>query len=252
MSGKEKETATLPELAREYVAAVEGAARYLPYIRDAELQQTEIERLTTVKNRIRRFKNGAVQAGDEAGANTLFHMQSMLNAHVAVLQMWLHLKKGENEQAWSAMIDGEDYVAIALKADEKSGTGIDTFQQFLRDVERVIFPGFHIYNSIGAVIRGGVCTVCDQPFHTCDHIEKKVYWGRFCVRVHFEVVEADHAAIVPDPKDRRCIIKEYTGDDGIRRDYITWKPITKDGKPVESEIGMMSCVLFNMHLVEVT
>lgn len=63
-----------------------------------------------------------------------------------------------------------------------------TFQQLLREFERVVFPGFSHYHSMGAVIRSGICAVCDQPFHSCDHLEGKIYSGRYCMRIHFEVV----------------------------------------------------------------
>ncbi len=241
----------MPQLIAEYTETLKETTRYLTFVRAIELQKAEIDRLTKFKQRIRAFKYGAIQAEDEKAANALFHMQCVLNAHISVLTLWTHLKAGENQKAWGSLIDAEEYLSVALRADEQ-GTGVEKMMQFLRQVETVIFPGFPIYNSIGAVIRGGVCTACGEEFHTCGHVEGRVYWGKLCVRVNYEVLEVDHSAIVKQPRDRRCIVTEITSSDGIRRDYITWAPLATGKKLDAGTIGSMSGVLFSFSLIEVT
>lgn len=247
-----KERATLKQLIADYTAGVDDTPRYFAFVRDVGLQQEEIERLTKLKNRFKAFKHGAIEAGDEHGANVLFHIQCMVNAHISFLRMWVEAKSGKNTEAWSALMDAQDYVSYALRAD-KNGTGIENFMAHLKKAEDVVFPGFRVFNSCGAVIRGGTCTICSQPFAACDHIEGKVYWGRVCVRVHYDVVELDHVAIVENPRDRRCVITEFTDSDNVRRDYFTWKPLPPAAEPLKpGTIGNMSAILMTTNLLDIT
>lgn len=220
------ETATLQQLSEEFIKAVNESARVAFFVRDTELQAQQTDVLLTLKNRIKAFKYGAIDAGDEAGANKLFQFQCRLNAGISFLHMWSNLKKGEFYAAWDDLIDSQEYVSIAMRAADDD-IGLDEFMYHLKKVEDVVFPGYAIYNSMSAFIRGGTCSVCLKPFGNCRHVEGLVYWGRLCVRVHPELVEVDHVGLVEEPRDRRCVITEVETEDGYYRDYMTWRKAKK-------------------------
>ncbi len=216
------ERATLDQLTEEYEAAMREAEIFAFLVRDAELQMEQVGVLRTLKDRIRGFKAGARQAEDERAANELFHVQCGLNAMISLLTMWVDLKKANYYSAWDRLIDAEEYISVAMRASE-GGPALGKILERLKEVERVIFPGFRVFNSAGLLIRGGECSVCGKWFGVCEHIEGRVYWGCLCRRINAEIVKVDHVAIVGEPRDRRCVMTETTTDDGFYRDCMTWK-----------------------------
>jgi hypothetical protein len=227
------------------------ARRFAYLVRDASLQQEQVETLVALKNRIRGFKYGAMDAGDEEAANALFHLQCGLNAQIAFLKMWLSLKKSEYYEAWDFLIDAEEYISIAMRAKD-GGAGLDEFLEDLRRVERVVFPGYNVYNSWGAVIRAGQCTICARPFSECDHVEGLVYGGRLCVRIRPEIVRVEHIALVEEPRDRRCVVTEFTStEDGYYRDYMTLRKTRKAEGMEEGTRGILVSKIFSNVLLEI-
>lgn len=242
--------ATIPQLGEEYTATAAEAAKFGYLVRASELQQEQIDKLVKLKSRIKGFKYGAIKAGNEDATNTLFHLQCGLNAQISFLTMWILLKKGEYYDAWDALIDAEEYISIAIRAAD-GGVGLDDFMDRLRSVEQVVFPGYGIYSSCGAIILGGRCTICGKPFSECDHIEGVVYWGQLCIRVKWEIVKLDHVAVVEEPRDRRCVVTELTTDDGWYRDYMTWQKTKKAEDKKEGTLGSFVSRVFNARLLEI-
>lgn len=240
-----EETATLPELIRETVDAVNEAARFCYFVRDAGLQQEQVDCLLRVKNRVKGFKYGAAEAGNEGVANKLFQLQCRLNAQRLFLCMWLALKRDEPFQAWDELIGAQEYVAMALRA-AADDIQLEEFLEHLQRAEEVIFPGFAYYQSWSVVMRGGTCTVCGRPLAECDHIEGRVYSGRMCARVNPELISCDHIALVKDPRDRRCVITELEVD-GQVRDYMTWRVVREVAQPAE-RIATYTARLFSNRL----
>ena len=209
-----------------------------------------MDTLAGLKSRIKGFKYGAIKAGDEKAANTLFHLQCGLNAQISFLTMWILLKKGDYYDAWDKLIDAEEHISMAMRAAE-GGFGLEEFLDKLRQVEEIIFPGYRVYNSWGAIIRGGQCTICGKPFSQCDHIEGRVYWGRLCVRVSPEIVKLDHVSMVEEPRDRGCVVTEFSTEDGWYRDYMTWRKTKKAEDIEEGTLGTVVSRIFNNSLLEV-
>jgi len=214
------------------------AERFVFLVRDTEVQVEQMETLRRLKDRIRGFKYGARKAQDEGAANVLFHLQCGLNAMSSFLAMWVELKKPDYYSAWSRLIDSEEYISVAMRASD-AGAALEAFLRRLKETERVIFPGFRVYNSAGLLIRGN-CSVCGKPFSGCQHLEGRVYWGRLCRRVNVDLVSVDHVAIVDEPRDRRCVMTEIT-DDGFYRDFMTWKKLRKleEGAPNNKVTGIV-------------
>jgi len=244
------DTATLPQIIEAYETALAKAGRFLVLVRDTGLQKKEVEVLREFKNRVKGFKYGAIQAKDEAAANHLFHMQCGVNAHISLLEMWIKVKERQYHDAWSSLIDAQEYVSIALRAAD-GGIGLEAFQKHLKKIEEVVFPGFSIYNSWGAIIKGGKCSVCGRQIDACDHIEGLVYWGRLCLRIHPDIVRMDHVSLVDEPRDRRCIITEISSDDGYYVDCMTLLQTRKTPDKDRESTGTFAGVFFSNQLLEI-
>jgi hypothetical protein len=244
----QSEEATLPELFREGLKMLQGAAPYLYLTRSSTLQKAKRDELTTFKERIRGFKRGAAAAEDEQAANGLFHMQCVLNAQVACLNLLIQVKGRDYHKAWCYLIDSQEYLSVAERASDE-GFKLEWFRTHIENIETAIFPRIKVYNSWGAIIKGGKCTICFSPFRTCEHVEGKVYMGKLCVRVSPEIVSMDHMAIVDDPRDRRCILTEISDDDGYFHDHFTLK--RKDRVEKKEGAGLMTRgIIFSNRLLE--
>ena len=241
---------TIKQVIEEYNKAMNDSNKYTVLVRDSKLQAIQIEELSKMKNEIKGYKYGAISAGDEQAANILFHLQCGLNAQKTFLKMWINIKKKKYYDAWDNLIDAEEYISIALKAANDS-YGMTEFMERLKQVERVVFPGYNVYNSWGAIIRGGTCTVCRKLLDECMHMEGLVYWGKLCVRVNPEIVDIDHFAMVTEPRDRRCVVTQVTLDDGYYHDYMTQRKIKKVGAIPEGSLGYMKGRMFHNKLVEI-
>jgi len=150
----DSEKATLKQLVLEYSTAVEESSKFSFLVRDTKLQLEQIDLLLQLKNRIKSFKYGAVKDRDESASNQLFHLQCGLNAQISFLRMWTQLKDEDYYAAWDSLIDAQEYISIAMRASDR-GVGLDEFLSHLRRAEEVVFPGYKLNNSCGAVIKGG-------------------------------------------------------------------------------------------------
>lgn len=246
------DTATVPQLIDEFTATIKTAYKFEFLVRDSDLQQEQVETLTILKNRIKGFKYGAINAGSEIDANILFHLQCVLNAHISILTMWILLKKNDHYSAWDKLIDTSEYISIAMKAGD-GGIGLDEFMSKLQNVEDVIFPGYKLYQSIGALITGEECSICGKQFYECDHLEGKVYWGRFCARINAKTIKGNHVAFVENPRDRRCIITEISTKDGWYKDYMTSRKTRKieDSKKTDDDTLLCDARIFCNSFLEI-
>ncbi len=130
----------------------------------------------------------------ESSANDFFHMQCMVNALKASLQMWVNLKNDLYQKSWSCLMDAQEYTVIALRINEYEG--ILNLQKQLTSIEEAVFPGWKLYNSPGFIETVGKCSICGKNFMECDHIEKQVYSGSLCQRVERKIIEMDHNSII--------------------------------------------------------
>ena len=88
--------------------------------------------------------------------------------------------------------------------------GLDNLESHLKSIEKAIFPGWAIYNSVGMLETCGKCSVCLESFNKCNHLEGAVYMGKLCRRIDKSIIKIDHSAFVKNPLDRRCIFTEIS------------------------------------------
>jgi hypothetical protein len=215
-------TITFDEILKKYEEITQESLKYCCFVRDIAFQKQKIKELELFKKEIKSYKHHAVINKSERQANIFFHFQCCINSIISVLQMWISLKTNKFDIAWDYLIDAQEYVLIAFKADNNH-IGLDNYLNHLYKIERAIFPEFPYFNSWGCIIQGGKCSVCGSDYGTCNHLEGLVYWGKYCTRINFKPIRLDHSSVVQNPKDRRCIIRYISTDKGEKRDYLTWK-----------------------------
>lgn len=249
---------SFPELAERY-NQLQGEALKLDFVvRDSGMQEEKIAELQAFRDILRAKKDAAVVVGDEWLANTLFLFQCMINALRSSLTLWLKIKAGRPEEAWGALVDAQEYTAVALRVPVQGAAAMNDYAQLLLRVEAVVFPGWPMFVSPGIIEEGsGDCSICGRAYDSCDdHVEGLVYAGRLCDRLNRKIKATDHAAFVPSPHDKRCIIRYMSTPDGRKRDYITWKVLderfSSDDDTVEETNGrMIDVVMLNTKRLDV-
>jgi len=216
---------TIPEIAERYNALLAEAIDLHFLVRDAGLQRTKTDDLEVFRLLVKRVKEQAIERGVEDDANLLFLFQCVVNSFKSALLMWIELKGGRPDVAWNLLMDAQDYASVALRVPVRGvAWGIDRHAERLAEIERVAFPGWPLFLSPGIIEDGGECSICRRRYAECDeHVEGLVYAGRLCDRVNRKMIEGNHVALVETPRDRRCIIRYVSTEDGRKRDYITGK-----------------------------
>lgn len=210
-------------------------------VRSTLLQEDMIAKIDDFVERLKYFKSQSKDQGDEVFANTLFHFQCLLRSVQSSIRMWIFIKQEDYQEAWSSLVDAQDYKDAAMKFEDH--VGVRRIEERLDEIRRVIFPPWARYNSAAFSETIGHCSICHQSFGECDHIEGIIYMGTLCRRVGNTLIEGFHSALVEHPRDRRCIITEVSNDDGRMVDVFTLKESEEIHEIEEGVAGHMKGIL---------
>lgn len=226
------ETVSLETIHKSFCHFLDSCGKFSFYTRSTQVQREKVIDCDQYLTAIKQYKYQAVKRDNEHDANQFFHMQCMINALRSSLLMWIHLKEGNFEDAWSHLVDAQEYTSIALRV--KDYDGVRDLEARLKCAEGSIFPDWKQYLSPGFVETIGKCSICHDSFSTCDHIENEIYMGSLCQRLDREIVRFDHSALVENPRDRRCVITRTSDDEG---NEIDWFTLEKTGKRTDPDKG---------------
>lgn len=161
------------EIHNKFCDFIDSCGKYGFYTRSIGVQKDKIAECDEYLGIIKSFKYQAIERKNEVIANQFFHMQCMINALRSFLLMWTHLKESKFEDSWSYLIDAQEYIFIAIRINDYEG--VRNLEGRIKSAEESVFPGWKIYNSPGFVETIGKCSICDQPFSVCEHIENEIY-----------------------------------------------------------------------------
>lgn len=218
-----KEVRTVDDMLDEFNERLLRVFNLNVYARALALQQEEIDALDDYIARVKKYKYLAIRKVDEPLANLFFHCQCLMQSLQASLRVWVVLKTKRPSEAWAHLIDAQEYLDISRKA--KPDATLSRFEERLRSMEDSLFPSQNLYNSAGFSETIGKCSICQQPFAMCDHLEGHIYMGQLCQRVDREIIEVNHGALVRDPRDRRCVLVKNSNDDGRMIDRFTLEDV---------------------------
>lgn len=236
------------EIRNDYFNFIDSCGRFNFFTRSKRIQSEKVVECEHYLQVIKSYKKQVIDKGVEALANELFHMQCMVNANRSSLLMWIALKEEKFNDAWSDLVDAQEYISIALKI--KDYEGVRNLEKRLQGAEESIFPGWSLYNSPGFVETIGNCSICGELFSLCEHVENQIYMGQLCQRIDRKIVRVDHSAFVQNPRDRRCIITKISEGDGHEIDYFTWE---KTGEKKGNSDGMHAeAIIFKIPTLDVS
>ena len=177
-----------------------------------------------VKNRGLKF--WFMKNNDEYASGTFLYSHCTLSAVKSIYLLFDFIKSDEGEKAWMSLIDAYDYIDVArifLNKYKLQSEGLDAFTHRIKSLEKVIFPTHHLFLSPGAKETLGNCNICGGEYFECEHIEREIYNGMLCLRINRKILEANHIALVENPRDRRCIISTIQNTDGTKVEIFSRK-----------------------------
>ncbi|MGO9264390.1 MAG: hypothetical protein ACLQBA_05795 [Candidatus Binataceae bacterium] len=218
---------TTNEFLVEFDKALPGILRATFATRNVAMLEAAEKLAAEWAEKAQNLKEAARAANQEAAANLLLCVQCAARGLECELKFWLHFKAGEYASAWEDLIDAEDYLTIAVKAEDN-----DLLRQRLQrlvQAEGMLFPR-PLFASCGLAYRTGRCTICSGRFDHCDHIEGVVYSGKLCREVDRRDLKLNEVSLVEEPRDKRCRVMSYEDDDGQLHDCFTEELVESNGE----------------------
>ncbi|MBD8194226.1 hypothetical protein IFR35_22780 [Pseudomonas fluorescens] len=224
---------TMEDIDNAFSDAVTRLFLTMHFTLSARIVRSRIDELDQLVLVYKNYKRQAIKRADEYHANCFFYMQCVLSCTRALYLVFEYVKKEDNSKAWGALIDAYDYIDIAAKAGKVTNVppgedgilGTTKIRGDIEKIESVLFPSHGKYNSPGLVESIGECSVCNQSFLECEHVEGEIYMGAFCQRINREFYEFEHFALVDYPRDRRCIFTSRHDKEGVAVDCFSGEPL---------------------------
>lgn len=162
-------------------------------------------------NLCEKLRKIAIRKNDEYCANVSFVFKVNISLIKNFAQFWKLCEEYEYPIAWSSLQDSIDNCETLLKfTDEETSKSFIEIHEYLSLIEK-FFP-YRIFCSSAIDDIELKCSICGKsPFDPeCSHITGKLYWGEFAHNIVTNLKSINHIALVPNPRDKRCIIKiEY-------------------------------------------
>jgi hypothetical protein len=238
------------ELFKDFEEYLSAAGRHLCYSRFFGLEKSTKIMGNRLLVRVKQLKRISIFLKLEDEANALFAMQCTINCLNKFFEAYTYVEKKDFHNAWFSTVDSFDYIKVAKRAvlqlKDIYLNGLESIEEQLLGFEKAMFPDFPFYNSRGAIIEGGYCSICNKNLEICTHVEDIIYCGQLCRRLGARVVDINHYAMVALPKDKRCIMTHIYTPEGQKRNYLTWelldefKEKTSDPNHLEGEMVIHS------------
>jgi hypothetical protein len=209
---------TLEELLQEFETEVRHLARQRFPVRSQATLKAAAEQAWILAETLTGFKEDARAKGDGEVANALLSAQCFSSAIASEIEMWSEIRAERATEAWSKLVDAQEYIAVANRAHSTSGA--TEMIERLALLERTLFPPV-VFVSPSFTFRPGRCSICEERFDLCPHEEDVVYAGRLCRELQRTDVRAIEVSIVENPRDRRCRLTTREDEAGTHRDWFT-------------------------------
>lgn len=216
----------------EFNEIIKEAEVFRYITRCSELQTVASRKLEKLRLEILELKVEAIKEQDEDFANLLLGYSCVVEALIAEIEMWLHLKGEEPDKAWENLVTAQNLLIAAARTHEGFNHLVHHHQR-LEMIEGLLFPA-QVFVSSSMIIKHQECSICGKDYNDCEHLRGMPYMGEFC-NVVIRDFELDHVAIVENPADKYCRITNIDLEGGIRN-RMTWRVVEK-GEPDDEEHG---------------
>lgn len=199
------------------------AQKFCYMSRAKELQIRAREELEVLNAEAHKLKEKAIADKQEDTANAMLSIENLIKMLIHELNMWITLKDDDTGSAWNYLIYAQGALRTAMQA-HSLACHLDDYVERLYVLEQLLFPP-QLFNSPGMIIREAKCSICDQEYGECNHVAGRVYMGEMCTRV---ITQADleEVSLVDKPANKLARIISITDEEGIKRDFLTWRIIT--------------------------
>lgn len=213
-----------PSFVEDINVIIRESENLLVIARCTELQRRAIASLEDLRPRLADLKRGAIAERDENTANVLLGYECAANMIISELEMCVLLKEENPDAAWDKLVSAQMSCIGAIRAHEGFSHLVYHYQRF-ETIEQVVFPP-QIFVSSGFIVSRQECSICGLEYEDCEHLIGKPYMGAFC-SVIAKDIELDHVAIVENPSDKGCRIREFEVEGGVRN-RMTWRVEKRD------------------------
>lgn len=203
-------------------AELDSHGRFFFFSRGREFQEAARDSIKAIGDRVKPLLLESQKNGYEDTSNRLRALLCQLDALVAELQMYLHLKDDNMSAAWDSLISAQDGMLWAMRAHPVFCEGLKGHASRLDAIERILFPR-QVFFSTGMIVKASECSICGKEYRDCEHIKGRIYNGEFCTR-GIKDCELQEVSVVEDPADKRCRAHSF-GEGTVMRDILTWRKI---------------------------
>jgi hypothetical protein len=214
-------------LLKDFNEVIIECGKFFFISRDKEFQQEAVKELTNLKHRTISLKEQMIKVEDENSANAMLSLESLIDAMVNELEMWIALKEDDPNKAWDFLINAQSAVRTAAQAHSISiELNAEGYENKLHLIEKLLFPP-QMFVSPSFIIEKEVCSICGKEYGECEHIVGKAYMGKMCYNKITKIKEIKEISIVEEPANKHARAYRFT-DDGVTRDFMTWRKIEKN------------------------
>jgi len=209
---------------------IKDCSKFCFMCRDKQYQKNTIKKLSDfLNNDLKPMKKNMIDRKDENAANYLLSLESFIDSMINELKMLIALKEGYPDKAWSYLISSQNSIRTAAQAHPISAKlNIEDYVRKLKFLEKMLFPP-QLFVSVGFIEKEVECSICGKNYAECNHIVGRPYLGKLCCRI-IKKWELQEVSIVEDPANKLARATEFTDNEGIQRNCLSWKRIKENPK----------------------
>jgi len=165
------------------------------------------------KTKCVKFREIAIKKNDEYCANTAFLIEMNFTLIRSIANFWKSCEDYEYRNAWMNLQDALSQNRILLNHfDLEKHDSIVKCYKYLSLIEK-LFP-YRVFVSSGLNQLKIKCSICGKSSFDpeCNHIVGNLYWGKMAYNIVERIGSFDHIAFVPNPADKRLILRDYEYD----------------------------------------
>ena len=154
------------------------------------------------------IKSGFKSNEKESVLNDCYFFKTILCILTEYASYWEHINQNAYSKSWDILQNTQDYLRIINKFTKaNSAKFFGFFENQLTYLEK-IYP-YNLFSSIEAVYGKVECSICGKNMDSfeCPHIRGELYYGKVAIGIVKEIKHLCAVALVPDPCDKRCVIK---------------------------------------------
>jgi hypothetical protein len=199
---------TVQDVNKEVLETIHGGMRFAHFSCGIEFQREHIDKLGNLHDRLQKLRYYSIAQANEPHANVAFRAQMLVLGVKNFLEMWVLLKEDEPAEAWLKLVEAQQSLEVVQKIQFDPDT--ENLQLHLLAVERTMFPPQTFQSGAYAFLEV-LCSICNQRYGDCDHVQGKIYMGQICRR-RVTKSELREISFVLNPADKRCRIGYYAED----------------------------------------